>query len=299
MKKRGKKKIVMKKRENVKKKPKKEKKNSYFSKIGTAFKQTKLDKRFIVVYILDLIYTLSITSLVVSAGYYFLQKIAPIISDLSLENIASEQELLNNVIALIAPELVKLLGLGFLIFSILYIFLKGTIWRKVLRQKFQFSYYTRLILFNLLFTISLILVSIIFSFSETLYFISIIIFSLLVHFYFISLILFTKENKLFSGIGNGFKKGWKIWLFIVPYLILLLIQFASSVITGLISRLMSSSLSLTALSTNPTFIEMMGFFQEIIQVFPKTIPFLIIMGIIAVFFKTYAKIFYAEFVQQL
>lgn len=271
------------------------KKNNYFDKIKTAFQETRFSKRFFLVFILDLFYSLSLISLFIFSAYAFFQKASVAVSNV-LNQAASEQEMITQLIISLAPFMIKLVLIAGALYAILFIFLKGTIWRKVLNQKLSFKYYGKLIIFNLIALVALVILVIITAASGILFFLPFILLVLLVHFYYISLVYLSKDNLLLPSIKKGFKKGWKIWLFAVPYLILLVIYFARSVLTGLFSFL-NSSVLLTQLSASPTLTEIITFMQEAIQNFPKTIPFIIIAGIIASFFRTYSRIFYAEFVK--
>ena len=268
----------------------------YFSKISRASKETKLDKRFTFVFILDLIYTFALTTLGLSLLWNFFEKAGPVITNLSSGSLG-EQELIANLFSLSGFLILKSIAIGIIVYSILYVLLKGIIWRRVVRQKISLIYYGKLILFNLLFILALIIIFFITGISRKLFIIPYILLVLLIHFYYISLISFSKSNNLFQGIKQGFKKAWKIWLFIIPYLILIIIYYAKTVIINLVSTLLSSNLSLIPLTENSSFIDVINFLQQTAESIPKLIPFIIISGIIAAFFKTYSRIFYAEFVQ--
>jgi len=279
----------------VRKTTKKTKKRPYLSNIKKAFEKTKFDKRFIFVFVFELIYYFSITSIFLGLGYKLFDRIKEIASG---SMATSSETLISEIITSATPLLLKLIAIGVLSYTVLHILFKGTIWRKVVRQKARFSYYPKLILFNAIFLLLAAIVLTIGATSDAILFFAIIVFFLLIHFYYVALIKFTKENKLFYGIKQGFKRGWRVWLFALPYLIILLIAFAESVINQIVSRLTVPEINgISQTAINPSIVEIIDVFQGVVNAFPRLVPFLIISGIITVFFRTYIKIFYAEFVQ--
>jgi len=273
-----------KKKRKIKKKTAKKQKD-YFSKIGDAFKNTKFDKRFVYTYLLDIAYYFSIITLIAGIAYSLFK---------NLENIVSTTTETSTILTRIMPALGIAALVGSLIYILVYTFLKGTIWRKVMRQKARVTYYPKLILLNIFLFLCLAILTLIGALTGPFIILFVIIMLYVVHIYYASLVLFTKENKLFYGIKQGIKKAWKFWFYIIPYLILLLISTASYLITNLFSSFMPTY----ALNTvSPGIVDTLELIQIYIQDFPKIIPFVILIGLITVFFRTYSRIFYAEFVQ--
>jgi len=234
-------------------------------------------------------------------GLFFLFIFLPFLFHIMAEFYGNPQLAENTSLALFLPVLrpfLLFLLAGFLVGMLFNAF----VWKITARERFTLGYYGKLLALRLIFLLMLapffyiMLLSVIKLKTLAVLFVLLVLLAF-AHVYFVSLVLLTKENILFKNILKGFKSYAKFFMFLLPYVFIIMVLVALYFMNSAVLLVFSSIGPPLITNLNEQTLQALLSSSQIGTFFGfLAVLYFIIMAIGSLFYA-YIRIFYYEVVR--